>query len=142
VPEWQDDQSIGNNERLWRRVHPTQVDFDKETGEPRVSSGVFNTGDGLSVSIASETTIETLLRNYPEHSVVEFEAGVARSVGCIVVRDRTLDDPAHALVWGPKSRGRLNKTQMETLRNAATLKLYRPPPERGSQNLNSDTDRR
>lgn len=132
MPERQDDWSIGNNERLWRRVHPKQIDFDTETGEPRVSSGVFSTGDGLSVSIASETTIETLLRNYPEHSVVEFEAGVARSVGCIVVRDPTLDDPAHALVWGPKSRGRLNPTQRDTLRNAAILRLYRRPPREGS----------
>lgn len=79
MPERQDDQSIGNNEHLWRRVHPIQITFDNDTGEPRVSSGVFSTGDGLSVSIASETTIEALLRNYPEHSVVEFEAGVARS---------------------------------------------------------------
>lgn len=132
MPERQDDQSIGNNEHLWRRVHPIQITFDNDTGEPRVSSGVFSTGDGLSVSIASETTIEALLRNYPKHSVVEFEAGVARSQGCIIVRDPTPDDPAHALVWGPKSRGRLNKTQMETLRNTATLRFYRPSTRPGT----------
>lgn len=140
MPERQDDRSIGNNERLWRRVHPTQIDFDNETGEPRVSSGVFSTSDGLSVSIASETTIETLLRNYPEHSVVEFEVGVARSVGCVVVRDPTRDDPAHALVWGPKSRGRLNPTQRNSLRNAARVILYRRPAEESPQNSDPNTD--
>lgn len=142
MPKWQDDQTIGNHERLWRRVHPIQITFDNDLGEPRVSSGVFSTGDGLSVSMASETTIEALMRNYPEHSVVEFEAGVARSQGCIVVRDPTPDDPAHALVWGPKSRGRLNKTQMETLRNAARLVLYRQPTGEGPQSTNPDSNQR
>lgn len=125
MPEWKDDHSIGDNERLWRRVHPTQITFEAESGEPRISSGVFSTGDGLSVSIASETTTEALLKNYPEHSLIEFEAGVARSLGCVVVRDPTDDDPAHAVVWGPKSHGRLNKTQMDALRQAAKMIIYR-----------------
>ena len=140
MPERQDDRSIGNNERLWRRVHPFQIDWT--ANPPRVSSGAFNTSEGLSVSIALETTIESLTRNYPEDSVVEFDVGFTRSLGCIIERDPTQDDPAHALVWGPKSRGRLNKTQMNSLRNAARVILYRRPAGETPQNSDPDTDRR
>lgn len=131
MPDREDDQSIGNSELLWRRIHPSQIDWN--ANPPRVSSGAFNTTDGLSVSIASETTIEALTRIYPHDSVVEFEAGFARSLGCIIQRDETPDDPAHALVWGPRSRGRLTQSQMNRLRNGATVKLYRRPAEETSE---------
>lgn len=124
--EREDDQSIGNSERLWRRIHPGQINWD--ASPPRVSSGAFNTKDGLSVSIASETTLEALTQDHPEDSIVEFEVGFARSLGCVIVRDRTEEDPAHALVWGPRSGGRLSQTQKDSLRNSATVRIYRRPP--------------
>lgn len=83
--------------------------------------------DGLSVSISSETTLENVTRNYPEDSVVEFEVGIARSLECIIYRDPTTEDPAHAIVWGPRARGRLSKNHVDTLRNSATVRLYRWP---------------
>lgn len=125
MPERQDDPTIGKSERLWRRIHPFQINWN--ANPPIVSTGAFNTSDGLSVSIASETTLEALTQSHPEDSVVEFEAGFARSLGCLIFRDPTEEDPAHALVWGPKSRGRLSKTQMDSLRNAATVLIYRRP---------------
>jgi len=109
VPERQNDLSISNSERLWRRIHPSQINWD--TDPPLVSSGASNTKDGLSVSIVSETTIENLTQNYPEDSVVEFEVGFARSLGCVVFRDPTPNDPAHAIVWGPRAHGRMTQTQ-------------------------------
>jgi hypothetical protein len=124
-PERQNDESISNGERLWRRVQPTQINW--EIYPPVVSTGAFNTTDGMSVSIASETTIEALTTNYPEDSVVEFEVGFARSLGCIVVRDPTTEDPAHAVLWGPRLRGRLQQSQKNALRNASKLIVTRRP---------------
>lgn len=138
MPERQNDPSINNSERLWRRVHPSQIDWT--LNPPRVRKAAFNTRDGLSVSIASETTIEILTRDYPQHSVVEFEAGFARSLGCTIERDPTPEDPAHALVFGPKSRGQLNQTQLKNLRDAATLKLYKWPTQETPPSTSSESE--
>ena len=125
MPERQDDSSIGKAERLWRRVHPGQINWTVEP--PEVSTGAFNTTDGMSVSIASETTIERISALYPEDSIYEFPAAVARQLGCVLQRDPTDEDPAHALVHGTRERSRLTKTQFKTLRDAATLvRLKRP----------------
>jgi len=125
VPQRPDDPSISENERLWRRVHPVQIDLDPQTRQPDVSSGAFSTREEVSVAIASQTTLAAFILNYPEHSVIEFTAGAARAAGCTVVRDPLPDDPAHALVCGPRSRGQLNKTQQELLQQASTVVLFR-----------------
>lgn len=121
MPPRPDDSSIGDNEILWRRVHPTQIDLIAETGLPDVSSGTFSTREEVSISIASEGVLEDFVRDYPEHSVIEFTAGAARALGCTVVRDPQPNDPAHALVCGTRSRGQLNKTQQELLNQASRL---------------------
>ena len=127
MAERQDDLSIGKAERLWRRVHPTQVDWTVDP--PEVSTAAFNTTDGMSVSIASETTIEKISTLYPEDTVVEFPAALARELGCTLERCPTAEDPAHAEVWGPRPRGRLNKTQVKGLRDAAMVVLSKRPPQ-------------
>ncbi len=131
MPQQPDDPSIDDTERLWRRVHPTQIDIDTETGNPEISSGVFSTGEEISVAIASATSIEALLSGYPEHSVVEFEVAAARSARCTVVRNPLPDDDAHALVCGPKSHGRLTKTQQEALKRQSRLVCFRRPQQGG-----------
>lgn len=121
MPQRPDDPSIGNDERLWRRVHPTQIELDPQTKEPDVSSGTFSTREEVSVTIASESTLADFLRDNSDHSVIEFTAGGARALGCTVVRDPQPNDPAHALVCGSRSRGQLNKTQQELLNQASRL---------------------
>ena len=127
MPEQRDDPSISDSELLWRRVHPFQIDW--KVNPARVSSGAFNTANGLSVSIASETTLTAITIKFPEDSVVQFEVSLARSLGCKIERDPTDDDASHALVWGPKAHGRLSKTQMDNLRNACIPVHLSPPNE-------------
>jgi hypothetical protein len=127
VSQRPDDPSIGDNEQLWRRVHPAQININSQTGGHHLSSAVFSTRKEVSVAIASETTLEALLANYPEHSVIEFTVGSARSAGCTVVRDPLPDDPAHALVCGSRSEGRLNKTQQNLLKQASIWILFKEP---------------
>src|SRR5207253_10839309 len=83
-----DDPSIPNEERLWRRIRPNWV--HRPPGEaPRPTSAAFkdNRSGEVSVFIASRTTMETLLQNYPTDSLAEITAGLARSEGYRVVRD-------------------------------------------------------
>jgi hypothetical protein len=121
VPQRPDDHSILDHVLLWRRVHPTQIELDPHTGKPDVSSGALSTREEVSISLATETTLELFLKDNPEHSVIEFTAGAARRLGCTVVRDPLPHDPAHALVCGSKSRGQLNKTQQELLNKEARV---------------------
>lgn len=92
-----DDPTIADSAPLWRRIPPTHIRVDRETGEARASDSAYRTQQ-MSVHIASLTSIQTVLAKYPTHRVAEFRAGDARAVGCIVVRDRLEDDPSHALV--------------------------------------------
>lgn len=125
MPQRPDDPSIAHDELLWHRVHPTHIDLDPQTKEPDVSSATFSTRQEVSVTIASESTLTEFLRGYPDHSVIAFTAGAARALGCTVVRDPEPDNPAHALVCGPRSRGRLNKSQQELLTQASRLVLLK-----------------
>lgn len=110
-----DDHTISDDERLWRRVHPSNIIRNSESRNLRPSSAAFRSSNAMSVNIASLTTPEAVLSNYPQHSLVEFTAGVARNVGCIVIRDPLPDNPSHALVCGMNPKGRLTKAQAKNI---------------------------
>lgn len=122
-----DDPTISNNERLWRRVHPSQIKPDQETGNPIPSSAAFRPSDEMSVHLASLTSPEAVLANYPQHGLAEFTAGVARSIGCILVRNPLSDDPAHALVCGKNPTGHLSKSEAREIARQARWVIFRPP---------------
>ncbi len=96
MAELVDDSEINGHELLWRRIAPEDLRFDPVSG-PYCSDGAFRTAQ-MSVHVASRTSLPSVLKNYPQHSVAEFDVGFVRSIGCIVVSDRTPDDPSHALV--------------------------------------------
>lgn len=122
-----DDPTISGNELLWHRVHPAWIKNNPESGEPILSSGAFRSRDEVSVSIASLTTLESVLENYQGHSLAQLQVGFVRSIGCIVVRDPLPDNPAHALVCGKHSGGRLSKAQAKQMANKAQLVVFRKP---------------
>lgn len=124
-----DDPTISNEERLWRRVPLEWIKIDPNTGNPIISSAAFRPSDEMSVNIASQTTPEEVLKNDPRHSLAEFNAGYAREIGCIVVRDPLPDDRSHALVCGKNPNGRLTKSQAKKIATQARLIVYRPPSE-------------
>lgn len=125
-----DDSSIGDDERLWRRVPPVQVTQDPQTGKPRPSSAAFHPSDQMSVDIASLTCPAAALAGYPEHGLAEFRAGDARKAGCIVVRDPLPDNRAHALVLGKRPDGRLTPSQGKQIATRAVWAI--PPPRIGA----------
>jgi hypothetical protein len=103
-PEWVDDPTIKDDEWLWRRIHPTAVTGDQDTGQRVPQSGAFRDTRGeLSVFLASETTLPVVLRGHQNFGVAEFQASAARSADCIIVRDPLPDNPAHALVCGKRA---------------------------------------
>src|SRR5262249_60054882 len=96
-----DDLTISNSEGLWRRIPPSWIVVDSETGTWRLSSVAFIDRRGeLSVEISSLTTAEQALARYPEHSLAEVKAAVFRERGYGVIPDPLPDNMAHALVSG------------------------------------------
>jgi hypothetical protein len=97
---------VDDDASLLRRVHPTQIVLD-ENGDPIVSSGAFN-DPTMSVDV-EDFLIEAglswrfSLRNHPEHSLVRFPAGIARSKNQAVVHAPLADNAAHAEVRGKKT---------------------------------------
>jgi hypothetical protein len=106
MPIRKDDLSIGDEEVLWRGIHPHQI-VQQAGGAFRPGSFAFqdNTPFGeLSVHIALLTDQVRILKNYPDQSLAAITAGLPRSLGYSVVRDPTADDPSHALICPSPTR--------------------------------------
>lgn len=116
---YQDDPTITNEDRLFRRVHLTQVVRDDDTGLARVSSGAFRDKE-LSVNIESILVNEgkspaACLHGYLVHQLVSVTAGEARQYSQTVCRDPLPNDLSHGLIAGSKNNRRI----LEGLRDSA-----------------------
>jgi hypothetical protein len=104
--ERQDDLSIRNDDRLFRRVGPSQL-IPESDGSLRPSTAVFRDSE-LSVNIESlmieqGRSPEDALKNYPDHCLTGIGAGKVREHGHPIVKATAPpNDPAHGLVLGKK----------------------------------------
>lgn len=100
-----DDSSIGDEERLWRRIIPDWIHRTPD-GKFRPSSVAFLDGytGEVSVHIAAFTNQEKALRGHPNDSLVEIRVGFPRSFGHAIVPDPTDEDPSHALICPPPQK--------------------------------------
>lgn len=118
-PVYQDNASIRDEVRLFRRVHVSLLVRDDDTGLARVSSGAFKDKD-LSVHIDSVLaeigrSIESCLHNFNSHRLVSLTAADARQFSQAVCRDPLPTDQSHGLVYGSKN----NTSICNGLRDAA-----------------------
>lgn len=105
---FEDDPSITDAERLFRRIPRTWVNWD-ESGNPAISSAAFKEED-LSVNIESMMLRDGRLpaeavRAYPGYGLAAITAGHARALNQRVAPDPSEEEPAHGVVQGPKKRG-------------------------------------
>lgn len=111
----EDDESILDEERLVRRLHPTHVIYDHNRQRWRATSAAFRPDpDGVSVVLSSvlvsmSLTEKACVDGYDGHSAVVLEAGAVRSMQppLRVARDPDPPDlephvtsPAHGLLKG------------------------------------------
>lgn len=127
-PVYQDDASIRDEERLFRRVHIAQLVRDDDTGLTRISSGVFKDRE-LSINIESVLqdsgfTAEACLQNHNAHKLVSIAAGKARGFGQAICHDPLPDDLSHGLVYGSKN----SRSIHDGLRSAASWVIPPDPP--------------
>jgi hypothetical protein len=106
--DFKDDPSIPGDERLFRRIPRTWVDWD-EHGNAAISSAAFK-DEELSVNLESVMVRDgrppaDAIRNYPGYGLAAITAAHARSVQQAVARAPLPDEPAHGIVYGQKKRG-------------------------------------
>ena len=107
-----DDPTIGNDEILWRRIHPDWIVPDQNTGRPRVSSAAFdNSSDGTPTSIHLAVvalhhgnSADIILESFPRYSMAALTAGNARNVGQGVLPAPQNNDPSHGYIAGEKTK--------------------------------------
>lgn len=110
--EYQNDPSIADSERLFRRIHLKQIVKDEDTGLARISSGAFRDKD-LSVDIESillsmGEAPTYCLQNQTAFKLVCFTAGQARQLQQLVCRDPQPHNSAHGIVYGSKNSRRVH----------------------------------
>ncbi len=108
-----DDLTIKNEAPLWRRVPPHHFVFDDNRGTWRPSSAAFDdhpNGTPMSVVLgedvaAASRTADSVLAGHEGFGLVSLPAGLARENRQGIVRRPLPDEPAHAEVFGKKTRG-------------------------------------
>lgn len=119
-PERQNDLTIIDGERLFRRIPIYQIVRDDDTGLARFSSGAFKDKE-LSINIESALmenggAVDDCLRGHQGYKLASLTAGVARQYSQIVCRDPIPpDNLSHGLICGAKSSRRI----YEGLRDSA-----------------------
>lgn len=108
--EYSDDLTILNEDNLWRRIHPKWWNYDENLGKVRLTSEAFQDpkhGSPMSVLLAKEqSNPQAYLEKFKgiDYTLASITAGLAREYCQGVAREPKLDEPAHAVVFGKKTR--------------------------------------
>ena len=108
-----DDPTIEDNMLLWRRIPPDHVIFDANEGRLRPTSAAFadhTNGTPMSVVLGQEViddgrTPESVLEGHEGFGLVSFTADLARINRQGIMRKPQSTEPAHAEVFGRKTKG-------------------------------------
>ena len=106
-PVFEDNTSIRDGERLFRRVHISLIVRDDDTGLARVSSAVFKDKE-LSVNIESilldsGSSAESCLQDPRAQKLISITAQNARQLNQAICHDPLPDNLSHGLVYGSKN---------------------------------------
>ena len=113
-----EEEPVGDDEILMRRVWPDETTRDQPDGPIRPSSQAFiqdgKDGDA-SAYLRSETTAERILEGHPEMYVAEVKASDVRAEGLDVQRDPIEGDPGHCNIKGRKTTGRAREIARKSI---------------------------
>ena len=107
-----DDDSIQNNDDLYRRIPDVQIVFNENLGESQPTSKAFqneSNQNAMSVSHAIKLmnngkSPSDLISNYRDCCLASITAGLAREYEQIIHFDETDEDISHTHIEGKKSK--------------------------------------
>ena len=111
-PAYVDDPTVEDDSPLWRRIAPKQVIYDDNLGCYRPTSDAFQdhrNGTPMSVILGQDVLddgrgAESVLAGLEGFSIASITAGLARSKGQGIQRAPLPEEPAHAEVFGKKTK--------------------------------------
>lgn len=114
---YRDDHSIPDEAALWRRIPQGWWIRDENLGRLRPSSAAFHdppNGTPMSVLIEEEVLLSgrgpnDILAPFDGYGLASIRVSVVRECSLGVAREPLPDEPAHAVVFGKKTR-RIQKT--------------------------------
>ena len=121
-----DDETLGDETVLMRRVRPDQIIHDQEAGRYRPQSLALRDGkDGeVSVYVKGLCTPDSVLEGHVGYSLASVLTGRVRALGCIVSKTPEDPNPAHRVIISgiqtPRNPG------IQTPRNPDTHNLGNP----------------
>ena len=109
---YHDDPSIPDNAALWRRIHPSWWVPDENRGRLRLTSAAFaDHPNGTPMSVLIEDVVlsagrspEDVLAPFKGYAMASIKAGLARECSLGVMREPLPEEPAHAVVFGKKTK--------------------------------------
>lgn len=115
LPE--DDKTIPDDAELWRRIPPMHIVPDGNRGGMKISSAAFEdhpNGSPMSVILGQEVLASgrdapSVLQGLEAFSLASITTGLARALEQGVVRRPLPEEPAHAEVFGRKSKSTRRK---------------------------------
>lgn len=121
IARYVDDNTIPNQAKLLRRIPPCFFIRDENLGRMRPSSAAFDDhpdGSPMSVVLADGVreagrTPDSVLVGYTDYALAMITAGTARECHQNIVRDPTPEEPAHAVVFGRKTKAVKRKFALE-----------------------------
>lgn len=110
--EYTDDSTIRDADSLWRRVPPWHLVYDENDNVIRPTSAAFeDSPDGSPMSVLLAQIVadtgrgpKDAVRGFPGFAMASITAGLSRRCRQGVARDPLTDEPAHAVVFGPKTQ--------------------------------------
>jgi len=111
MPAYRDDRSIDDDANVWRNIPPWHFVRDQDGGI-RASSAAFDNdknGSPMSVSLADVVLArggapQDMIRLLPGFALAAMTAALVRDCNQGIARDPRPDNPAHALVFGRKTK--------------------------------------
>lgn len=140
--DYKDDPTITDGDRLWRRLHPSQMTFDENLQRRRPSSAAFSDssdGTAMSVSIVKlrpSDDPDVLVSEHPGEGIAEFTAGFARGLNQGVEHTPDEGGPDHGSVWDRKGN-RSSGTRSKLAKGCEVLR--EPAPHVEPRNPEHDT---
>jgi hypothetical protein len=122
-----DDESLGAERILWRRILPHWIINEGGRYRPQSIAFVDRRTFEVSVFVADLTDEDSLMSKYPGESLAAIPAGLPRSLGGIVAKTPENPDPAHrVLVYSTPSA--MKKASKILAEYALWVRLINSPP--------------
>jgi len=93
-----DDKDLGDERLLYRRILPDWIISEDGKCRPQSIAFIDRHTHEVSVFVANMTSISAVMDDYPEQSLVEFQAALPRSCDGIVAKTPEKPDPSHRVL--------------------------------------------